>query len=238
MRLQHIRTLWVAIAAVILVAVALGPAIPYWVAIGAHPARCIYGDPVCSLTVSTYLLGMLTLGAFLAAYKAARYTQEALEHEKLPALSVQSCNASHKRPPLRLFISDVTKGFVMEPPADINASPYQPAEVELISVGRSPVVNGILTVTACNPQGQEFSLPVDIGSIRAGKSEHLALLFSQQLANVTFRWNDRATHMKGFGISFHARQSIIERSAVAKIEPPPAFLPSNAPQKKPPPGTG
>lgn len=44
-----------------------------WVRTGVSPFRCVYGDPVCSLTVATWLLCIVTALAFLAAYAAARW---------------------------------------------------------------------------------------------------------------------------------------------------------------------
>jgi hypothetical protein len=223
----------VAVGAMILLLAAILPGIPYWMKIGVHPARCIYGDPICSLTVSTYLLGCLTLAAFLAAYKAARYTQEALEHEKQPALSAQVCSSKHKRPPLRFYITDVKRGFEIEPPKNFHAVAFQTADFELISVGRSPVVNGMLEISARNASGEIFPLHIDVGSIRAGKAEHVTMFFAPELSSVTFNWSEHATHMKGYAITFHARDEVIERSAVAALSEPAVPPPSNAPLTKP-----
>lgn len=47
----------------------------YWWSTKAEPIRCLFGDPQCSQTIATYLLCILTAGAFFAAVHAVVYTR-------------------------------------------------------------------------------------------------------------------------------------------------------------------
>ena len=226
---------WLASFVIIFFSVFL-PGVYYWESIHAHWSRCVYGDPVCSLTVSTYLLSVLTLGAFLAAYKAARYAQATLEMEKEVVLSINACAATTLTnapvpqaltnqgnpvagsPPIvatkhephrcevRYFVS-LDRGFESLRPQDFNQETYGPVEFDCASLGRSALINGALRVR-CTPPNQTFSLlPIEIGSIPTDEFIHLSL-WIPLATNIDFRWDDEAIHRQGSG-----HQALIECNA-------------------------
>src|SRR5215469_10760167 len=92
-RVEEIRTRHFLLAFVAFFLAILIPGAIFWMHFGQHASRCVYGDPICSLTVSTYLLCFLTVLAFLAAYKAARYAQKTLQMERAVILSLNRCSA-------------------------------------------------------------------------------------------------------------------------------------------------
>ena len=51
-------------------------ALYYAIVTRADPVRCIFGDAQCSQTAATYLLALLTAGAFYATYRAVLYTKK------------------------------------------------------------------------------------------------------------------------------------------------------------------
>jgi len=181
---------------------------------------------VCSLTVSTYLLSLLSIGAFLAAYRAARYAKEALAMEREVVLSLNACDAIQrdkkaaqqnpkrgkdrdrlkylipmKHEPHRCeerYLRNIDRGFEAQRPGDFNTQAYGPAEFDCASLGRSALINGALQVQCEVPNGGAKVLRIQIGSIPADQYVHLTLwIATDKLGEVDFRWLDKAIHREG-----------------------------------------
>jgi hypothetical protein len=203
---------------------AFAPGVVYWNGIHAHWARCLYGDPVCSLTVSTYLLATLTIGAFLAAYKAARYAQQTLEMEREVVLAIDSCNrvalefsdaerekthsmhgsfnstAITKHEPHRSeerFLQRIDRDFEAIRPDDFNAQQYLPLAFDCHSLGRSALINGALLLNGSLPDAKPNPLRIEVGSIPADEFVHIVLWISKDLDKVEFEWQEIAIHRDG-----------------------------------------
>jgi hypothetical protein len=170
------------------------PAFLYWGYNGFDPAKCVYADAGCSVAFATYLLCALTLGAFLAAYKAAVYAQQAFEHERTSVLAAQECLCEHARGDFKatVFLTDLRRGFVSEAPP---SSHYRVANIDCISVGRSPVVNCSLQVSVTGDGGR-FSYPIEIGSVGVNSKLHLKINVLEALGNVRLEWVPLETQHK------------------------------------------
>lgn len=180
------------ILALLLFAAFFGPAYIYWHGIQAHYARCVYGDPVCSLTVSTYLLVALTGGAFIAAYRAADYAKRALEHEQSAEIALNACAKKsakrHAGHTIELWLCDLSTGFEPKEPA---GHTWVPNDFDCHSIGKSAVVNGKLWIKIDGQPPHKYSAA--IGNIRSGKWVHVRLQFATALLEHAAQW-EGATH--------------------------------------------
>ncbi len=242
----EIRTRNIAWAALGLFIAVAGPGVWYWISTQAHFARCVYGDPTCSLTVSTYLLCVLTLGAFLAAYRAARYAQQAIEIEREVVVAIENCSTlrasltpggddgttSHHNPHRteERYMKTVNNGFLRDRPDNYSRDQYGMVEFDCMSVGRSPVVNGSIQVKCKAPNGNENDRTISIGSIPTDEFIHLRLWLDNRLRDVEFTWIERSVrHKDGVVIEFHARHKDFA------LPVPFSALPEPAPAPAPPP---
>jgi hypothetical protein len=242
-----VKTRHVAWAFVALLLACLAPGAIYWNSIHAHFARCVYGDPICSLTVSTYLLCILTVAAFLAAYRAARYAQKAFAMERSVILSLDECRAHeddlaaaqveedvlkratvqrhepHKRE--QRFLRIVAKEFFENTrPADFSRERYGRVDFDCTSMGRSPLINGQLPVIWIAADGAHGRLRLDIGSIPTGTFVHLTLWLAKDLNRTSFSWGGKAIHRPSSDepqeVDFNDREFGISVFASAKGENP------------------
>jgi len=226
-----------AVAAGLLLAVLI-PGIWFWQKTGAHFGKCVYADPTCSLTVSTYLLCCLTLGAFLAAYRASRLAFQALHIERSVIIAVENCyvpgvqttSTSNVANPeqhgaLRLeerYMHDVEVGFESTRPADFT-SDYAQVNFDCVSVGRSPVVMCSIGVK-CTIGGDSKERVVDVGSIPTNAFIHLRLWFDSSTSDIEFEWMEKTVKHKaeseimGF---FRDERILVPRRSVATTPEPP-----------------
>jgi hypothetical protein len=241
----EVRTRHLGTAALWLFLACIGPGVWYWVATGAHFGKCVYGDPVCSLTVSTYLLCTLTLGAFLAAYRAARYAHQAIQIERQVVIAIEECSSIANVAPgpqgeqnrhnahrtEERYMKSITGGFRRIRPDNYSREQYGMVEFDCMSVGRSPVVNGELCVTCKAKDGTEDRKVITIGSIPTDEFVHLRIWIDRDLSDVEFRWiPHRVKHKGGLDVEFHARS---ETFAVPVVTPAPPEGPQR-PHEPPP----
>ena len=76
---DHARVNVVAGTVALVVVGVLLAAVYYGVVTRADPVRCLFGDAPCSQTAATYLLALLTAGAFYATYRAVLYTKKSTD---------------------------------------------------------------------------------------------------------------------------------------------------------------
>ncbi len=193
----------------------------YWSRIGANPVRCVFGDFVCSLTIATYILAVLTLFVFWATLQAAIAAWHAFTHEQRVAVAVQRCDGGRIGP--RVFKTSrmnairridphrpnggTIQAYLATPSADFQATPprdfpdnvereqnvlYQRYDFDILSAGRSPLVHGMLSVVSQRNQ-RRYHIPV--GSIAAGEQAHLVLwLHDTVRLSDTLDWLGEASH--------------------------------------------
>jgi hypothetical protein len=172
------------------------PGVCYWVRSGAQPLLCIYGNPACSQVVATYILCALTLAAFLAAYKAATHAQETFEHERAAMLAVQRCicgdDVEGRR--VEVYLRDPYVGFNESKPPGFDPSLYAKLEVELHSVGRSPVINGRIAIAVHGQRAHAESSEIEIGTILKDATIHLRLWIVSNLDGAELSWSGKGYH--------------------------------------------
>jgi hypothetical protein len=160
----------------------LAPGILYWSTIHGDPIRCIYGDPVCSLTVSTYLLAALTALVFGATLLAVYYAAKTLEHERSPALSIQRCvgdGDQHNYEVHTFYLDDVNDGFQQNRPSIFDRRDWGSYAFDCTSVGRAPLIGGELRLSMyINDDLSNIIVP--IGSLKSGADRHIHLWFSRK----------------------------------------------------------
>ncbi len=179
----------------------IGGGVAYWNIAGAHPARCLYGDATCSLAVSTYLLCLLTSAAFIAAFAAAHYAKEALEHERAVILSVERCRRDkHKGEYTKAevcYIAAVYDGFKNGLPQDFSEHKYRRADFEVYSVGRSPAVLASIQANVTKRDGESFDYGVEVGYLKVRGRKHLTIWVANDLETIKMMWTGRGSHMNG-----------------------------------------
>lgn len=247
---DELKTRHWALAFVALFLAVVIPGAVYWNQVGFHLARCMYGDPVCSLAISTYLLCVITVCAFLAAYRAIRFASQTLAMESEVILSINRCfvpmeraqkpRAADRRaiaPEHRVYreehryIRTIAQGFEMEKPNGFTKTAYKPIEFDCSCVGRSALINGTLEIESTSPNGDVHPLRIDIGSIPANENVLLRLWISTALARVQFAWKGQAINRTGNAfasdIELNAREPRfgIETEAKAENTKPPPIPP-------------
>jgi hypothetical protein len=193
----------------------------YWNKVGAHLARCVYGDASCSLTVSTYLLCAITSAAFLAAYAAALYAKRALEHEQTATLAVQGCRGCGKpQGIIHRYMDEDVAGFVEESRPLFDPREYGRADFDLWSVGRSPVVDCSLGVLVTNNFGDKYRTKVYVGSLNVGGQAHLVLWVSRAIIDsVRLEWTKEGVHAGVDRLELHERPHRITATIRMEFEP-------------------
>ncbi len=184
-----------------LVPVLLGPAIYYWWLLRDHFSwsRCVLGDAPCSLAVSTYLLCLVTLFAFIAAYTAAVYAARALRNEQRAALAIQRCRRKHrnKRGAVELYLDEsIGRLFTEDPPAGFERRTWFSTCFLASGVGRSPVVNAQLDFAAAfSGDRQMIDGTAYLGTLEAIGRAHIVIWAPRR--NLKIVWSPRATHNEG-----------------------------------------
>jgi len=234
---QEVRTRNVFWAAAWLFCAIFIPGVAYWIATRANVSKCLYGDPACSLTLATYLLSFLTLAAFLAAYRAARYAQQAIEIEREVTMALEQCtpfvlseqasqaNVSEHSAyrTEELFMSSIDGGFQRVRPVDFSRLGYIYIEFDCMSVGRSPIVNGEVKVKSRSPSGNVKDVEISVGSIPTDKFIHLKLWVNSSLEGFRFSWlQGKVSHKKGRRFEFFSREDYFDVPFVSQREEVPA----------------
>ena len=190
----HGRTLYLAWAgfAVLFVFVIIGGG-AYWTLTRMNVVRCVYGDAVCSLTVGTYLLALVGCGAFLAAYRAARFAASALALERRPAIVVRRCqDAAHiPNADVQLFVraSDRSLTYVRTTEYEKEPSQFKGHYFEVMSVGRSPVVDATIPLTVRIDDGRgNPTIVAQVGSMRADSHRHVQICVPARFGDVGIQW--------------------------------------------------
>jgi len=202
-------------AGILLVAF-LAPGIYYWHSIGAHYAHCVYGDPTCSLTVSTYGLAMLTGAAFIAAFRAAHFAAETIEHEKAAFLALTRCDKGegHVVDMAQFSLPAADKDFAPGPPAQDSLK----AEFDCHNVGRSPIVDGRLDILITPRGRKEKAYPIELGNIMPGEWTHVRLHVAVALGFATYAFG-AAKHRNEDLEVYTGNARLIEVGAEDALEP-------------------
>jgi hypothetical protein len=182
----------------------------YWAITRADALRCIYGDAVCSLTVGTYLLVVVTGTAFLAAYRAARFAARALAHEQRSAIVIQGCREGHQVT-TEMFVrfEDRALAYIQPWRSDEDKATYKAHDFDVISVGRSPVVDAVIPVVVKVSDGQgDASNDAHVGSMRADGQRHVRIWVPERFGDVMIHWaEDEATHGDDERLICHAERN-------------------------------
>ena len=89
----------------------------YGVTTRANPVRCLFGDAQCSQTAATYLLALLTAGAFYATYRAVLYTKKSMDFTSLTLQQSEKATEYTRRSyenSLEVFRSDRTPVMTLQ----------------------------------------------------------------------------------------------------------------------------
>lgn len=106
------------------------------------PFDCLYGDKDCSLAVGTWLLGFVTLAAFLAAASAAVFAARAYVLETKGSLGHRRCSERRhfNEPDVTLYIASLTKEPQRYRPTESVRSDFISEHHAFLNLGRSPLV--------------------------------------------------------------------------------------------------
>lgn len=162
------------------------------------PLRCTYGDPVCSLTVATWLLSAFTVSLFLAAIKAAKEavkvysaTQESLktarrtlDFERLPLLGERTCRRiDHHSPEIEWWFSGETleRSETEIPDTDFNEPPQRH---DFFNLGRAALINPIIGVQIKTSDDEPRQFTLELPSIPTDQDVHVTFHFAVGLGQV------------------------------------------------------
>lgn len=203
------------------------PGVIYWRITNADIARCLWGDPVCSLSVGTYFLVLITGLAFVAAYFAAVYAfktfevtqrtlgvaQDALKLEVTTVLAV-----TRKETNIAGEIDIVVRpNYSIENtrPSDDDCMTYLEIKYEFTSLGRTPIVQPEIPLNLSfirRDDKSNFAPPlnvtVHIPSLKTDGSSLVTIWVPPDLLNyIVLKWEERATQMnakKRVPLDFHS----------------------------------
>lgn len=144
---------------------------------GASLTQCIFSHPECSTAVATWLLGVVTSAAFLAAYEAAtkagqalRVSRDALQLEVNAVLGLTMCtNDDHKRPRKALFLSG-GRAFDSVPDGSI-LDDFVALDFDFENLGRTALLNLAVSLKVNDDVHR-----VQIGNIGADKDAHISVM--------------------------------------------------------------
>lgn len=159
----------------------LAPAVAYWISSRTNIAECLWGTATCSITFATYLLALITAATLIAAiwaggwaFKTWQVGDEALAIERSTILGQRRCrNTSHREE--SDFVLNIEKDCLIRDGAPRAPSGYDPIDYELISLGRSPIVNAVVYVYCVFKQSESNRHRVEVGSLRSDASAHCTL---------------------------------------------------------------
>jgi hypothetical protein len=214
------------------------------------------GDPVCSLSVSTYLLAALTCLVFIATFRAAIYARHAFEHERRVVIAAQPCRRKpagaitrqaltnvedhpEHRPDggfLEVFLPTLADQFSTTLPEDFPLEissqldiPYDRRDFDILCAGRSPIINASIVLEVVNERA-EYVVP--LGSIAAGKQIHLVVWIADAVSrSLEFRWTPIAKHSDDNAVKFFPPQDLVVNPNYAVDLA--AILPTQGPEQPP-----
>jgi hypothetical protein len=194
----------------------LVPGLFYWHYQGARWADCIYGNPVCSLTVGTYTLVALTLATLLAAAYAAAYAKRAFDMEQQVILSINPCRGDqHRRFNENEWYVETSRRKPKLKQGDPGDPSYASVEFDCHSVGRSAFVNGDVWIS-CHTDAGIRALSLNVGSLVPNRVAHIKLWLPENTKGWRFRWRRRAYHRGMTAVEVDARPSFFRRPSEAE----------------------
>ena len=220
---------WSGLAMLVLVVAFLVPGYYYWSAIGAHWARCVYGDPVCSLTVTTYALTFLTGAAFIAVVRAATFAKETIEHEKAAILALNRCGPGKHLGKSREFQLLASPGAMI---VEISKSPepgsFHTTQFDCRNVGRGPVIDGKLRISITPEGGGRTERDIEIGNLLPGKWIHVTLNYALTLGEA-LEWVCAVHKSPEQRIDLYEGSARLNTRPVTTSTPAPAATPIKGP---------
>jgi hypothetical protein len=128
------------------------------------------------------------------------------------------------------FMKSVVGGFSRTRPDNFSRTGYGMVEFDCMSVGRSPVVNGVLYVMCKAKDGTQDKKDITVGSIPSDEFVHLRLWIDHDLSDVEYRWlPDLVKHKNGDDVDFHARNVTFATPTIITATEGPSQKPSVSP---------
>lgn len=176
----------------------LVPGVFYWIFAHVSPARCLYGDPTCSLTFATYILCLLTGLAFLAAFRAARWAlktylvaADALMLEQSRILVENYCRTEQDR---MQYADVILQNGILQRgrPDEDSEQLFLAMDFQFSSLGRTGIVDPTLTLRVkYDDCRKDVVLPdITVGSVRPDGTTHVRLWLDQNDLAVLVAWDE------------------------------------------------
>jgi hypothetical protein len=198
----------------------LVPGIVYWSQTQPDVAKCLWGEPACSLSVATFVLVFVTAGAFLAAFTAALYAYQtmviarnALGLERSAILMIRQCRESHT---CSLDIL-VGRDRIQHRGPSVTEEPYYCAmNYDFVSIGRTAVVKPTIPVhirfvyrDTNKFQFAPLEQLVALDSLGVGDHVHTTIWVESEILNLTeVSWHEgramQAVQNKKMPLECHA----------------------------------
>ncbi len=228
------------------------PGVFYWVQVqNSNFYKCVYGEPVCSLTVATYVLTIVTACAFVAAVKAARDAGRTLM-TTTDTYALETRRAIAERPCFdKGHVANLTMWLLpnMEltdrPPFDEKRF-SEPRHFDFYNLGRVPIIAPDISVAflpsavaasgvAVGEGGKYTS--ISLGSIPVDGHFHVTLRSHDSLGRVRTKWE--AAFSENKGLDFYGAPRTSEHGIVitmAEVQSVPSATVGRAPRvpKEPP----
>jgi len=164
-----------AFVAVAVVAALLGFWAGFWLQHGSGDiAGCLFIDHECSTAAATWMLFVVTTGAFVAAFWAAFKAAEAYSLETLPKFGQSLCDSTEHKPRATRYVEGRKQINDHTFRAD---DAYFQIEFDFENLGRSALaqISVTLQVFWLDDIDNPDSLKIDIGNIPVDKSAHVLL---------------------------------------------------------------
>jgi hypothetical protein len=204
------RTRHIAFALALVAALVAALGWIYWYHAAHEDAyRCLYGDPVCSLTVATWILVIATSSAFLAAFKGAKEAvkafrtgvdslkasretldtaQRALMLEQASLFGERRClRDNHNAPGKDWWLDDELRYYEETRPFDAEWQP--PDRHDFFNLGRSALVQPSVDVIFKTSQ-TERRWTIYFPGIPTDQDVHMSFHFLKSLGQVNVRFTD------------------------------------------------
>ena len=184
----------------------LAPVALYTAFIGGNPIRCIYGDPACSLAVSTYaLVGATTLlfgGTLLVAFLALQQ----YEHDRNAALSMQRCPrlADCTFSKMNAYLEDEADLFQFGDPRTPEDPHWGVAMIDCASVGKAPIVAGWLRILITPAIHKDMTwIALQIGDLPPAERVHINLFFRRAMMDTVITISHARHEVSGPRLRFY-----------------------------------
>lgn len=172
-----------------------------------NPYYCVYGDAVCSLTVATYILGVVTALAFMAGLYVLGVAVSTFELERSTILSERYCGEVDHSPHVTVTLKEDLSVSLDEPDEGVRDLCYLPFDYDFDNLGRSPIVDAQVSFVCDLPGRKRVKKAVSLRGIKRDGHVHVRVFVWHSHIQLTIRWRDATKEELGKRVPLELRTS-------------------------------